>query len=111
MAVRPGRVTTVTASGREERVAELLREAAGLHHAVYRIVDGDDPDWAGWYAHWLTTLSELPEVLGRAPVRSELTAALVRLGRETPTGPGAAPWEEAYARAIVAEFAEGEPGG
>jgi hypothetical protein len=49
--------------------------------------------------------------LGRAPVRSELTATLVRLGRETPTGPGAAPWEEAYARAIVAEFAEGEPGG
>jgi len=32
------------------RVAELLREAAETHHVVYRIVDGDDPDWASWYA-------------------------------------------------------------
>ena len=30
-------------------IAELLHEAAETHHVVYRIVDGDDPDWASWY--------------------------------------------------------------
>lgn len=90
---------------REERVAALLREAAELHHAVYRIADGDDPDWASWYSDWLVRLSELPAVLGAAPVRSALTAALVRLDRERAAGPGGTPWQEDYARALVAEFA------
>ena len=55
-------------------VAHLLHEAAETHHVVYRIVDGDDPDWASWYADWLLTLSELPQLLGAAPVRSHLVA-------------------------------------
>ena len=42
------------------KLSELLREAAETHHVVYRIVDGDDPDWASWYADWLVELSELP---------------------------------------------------
>ena len=54
------------------RVAELLHEAGETHHVVYRIVDGDDPDWASWYADWLLNLSELPQILGSTPVRSEL---------------------------------------
>lgn len=51
-------------------IAELLHEAAETHHVVDRIVDGDDPDWASWYADWLLDHSELPELLGAAPVRS-----------------------------------------
>src|SRR5262249_37586265 len=51
-------------------IADLLHEAAETHHVVYRIVDGDDPDWASWYADWLLDHSELPELLGRKPVRS-----------------------------------------
>jgi hypothetical protein len=31
---------------RDRRLAELLQEAAEIHHTVYRITDGDDPDWA-----------------------------------------------------------------
>ena len=53
-------------------IADLLHEAAETHHVVYRIVDGDDPDWASWYAEWLLTLSELPQLLGSTPVRSHL---------------------------------------
>jgi len=34
------------------RIAELLHEAAETHHTVHRITDGDDPDWASWYADW-----------------------------------------------------------
>ena len=42
-----------------------------------RIVDGADDDWASRYAHWLINLSELPEILGVKPVRSELIYLLV----------------------------------
>lgn len=73
------------------RIAELLHEAAETHHRVYRITDGDDPDWASWYAHWLTELSELPEVLGRKPVPSELVYLLVLLDKEVRQGLGAHP--------------------
>jgi hypothetical protein len=83
------------------RIADLLREAAATHHTVYRIVDGDDPDWASWYADWLLGLSELPDLLGARPVRSHLVHALVELDR---VQPGDGPWEEAYAAALLERF-------
>jgi hypothetical protein len=64
------------------RIRVLLAEAAATHHRVYRIVDGNDADWASCYANWLIKLSELPELLGRAPVRSELVYLLVRLDKD-----------------------------
>jgi hypothetical protein len=45
-------------------VAALLEEPAATHHRAYRITDGTDEDWASWYADWLLTLSELPQLLG-----------------------------------------------
>jgi hypothetical protein len=45
-------------------------------------VDGEDADWASWYADWLMNLSELPKLLGRAPVRSELVYMLVKLDKD-----------------------------
>src|SRR5262245_49898669 len=77
-------------------LADLLHEAAETHHVVYRITDGDDPDWASWYADWLLNLSELPEILGSRPVRSHLIHALVQLDRDyTNTGPDER-WEDWY---------------
>ncbi len=79
------------------RIAELLHEAAETHHVVYRIVDGDDPDWASWYADWLLDLSQLPDLLETRPVRSHLVHALVELDRNfTAEGPDE-PWEAWYA--------------
>jgi len=83
-----------------DAIARLLREAAETHHVVYRITDGDDPDWASWYAGWLLDLSELPSLLGSRPVRSHLVHALVELDRAHPAG-GAERWEDAYARGLV----------
>ena len=88
-------------SDRVTRIADLLHEAAELHHAVYRITDGDHDDWASWYADWLIDLSELPEILGTRPVRSELITELVLAAREQNDDP----WEQAYARRIVERFA------
>jgi hypothetical protein len=83
-------------------VRDLLHEAAELHHTVWRIVDGDDPDWASWYADWLINLSELPAVLGKRPVRSELVYELVRLGKEHASHSPDEPWEDYYARELIA---------
>lgn len=87
-----------------ERVAELLHEAAETHHTVYRITDGDDPDWASWYADWLLNLSELPDVLGMRPVRSELVYQLVALDKEFTSTPRDEAWEAFYARMLVDRF-------
>src|SRR5213595_3887153 len=64
------------------QISELLHEAGETHRRVYRIVDGADDDWASWYGDWLVRLSELPDLLGTTPVRSELVYMLVRLDKE-----------------------------
>lgn len=87
-----------------DQIADLLREAAETHHQVYRITDGEDPDWASWYADWLIGLSELPEILGRRPIRSELVYLLVLLDKDITERRPNAPWQAYYARRIVAHF-------
>jgi hypothetical protein len=87
-----------------DRIAELLHEAAETHHTVYRIVDGDDPDWASWYASWLLELSELPAELGATPIRSHLVHALVELDREYAAGAPGESWESWYARGLRERF-------
>jgi hypothetical protein len=80
-----------------DKIADLLHEAGETHHLVYRIVDGDDPDWASWYADWLLHLSELPQLLGAAPVRSHLIHALVQLDRDYLSESPSERWETFYA--------------
>ena len=89
------------------RISALLHEAGETHHLVYRIVDGDDPDWASWYADWLLNLSELPQILGTKPVRSELVWLLVALDKGyTEAGPDT-PWPDWYAERILSHLAPG----
>jgi hypothetical protein len=88
-----------------EQVRSLLHEVAETHHQVYRITDGADDDWASWYADWLTRLSELPDLLGRRPVRSELTHHLVALDEEYTAAAPDEPWEEFYAKRLAQVFA------
>jgi hypothetical protein len=87
-------------------IADLLHEAAETHHVVFRITDGDDPDWASWYADWLLDHSELPALLGTAPVRSHLVHALVELDRAYVSGPQDRRWEDVYADALVERFGQ-----
>ena len=92
---------------RAEKVSGLLHEAGETHHRVFRITDGADDDWASWYAQWLVTLSELPELLGGKVVRSELTYMLVRLDKEYARQPKEEHWEDYYARALLDHFGPG----
>ncbi len=87
-----------------DQVTKLLHEAAETHHQVYRIVDGDDPDWASWYADWLIELSELPEILGSKPVRSELIYELVKANKDFTAQSPQESWHSFYARALVKAF-------
>jgi hypothetical protein len=87
-----------------ERVAALLHEAGETHHVVYRIVDGDDPDWASWYADWLLELSELPEILGTKPVRSELVWLLVSLDKEYSRVSPEEPWPQWYSERMLEHY-------
>lgn len=89
----------------EQKISELLHEAGETHHRVYRITDGDDPDWASWYADWLIRLSELPQLLGRTPVRSELVYMLVKLDKDYSSQARKAPWERYYAAELRKHFA------
>ena len=92
---------------RHTSVGDLLHEAAETHHRVFRISDGADDDWASWYANWLVTLSELPELLGAKLVRSELTWLLVRLDKEYAERRPDAPWADYYADELVRHFSRG----
>jgi hypothetical protein len=86
------------------RISALLHEAAETHHVVYRITDGDDPDWASWYADWLLDHSELPDELGSAPVRSHLVHALVQLDHDYMAAGPDEVWEDWYAARLVEQF-------
>ena len=89
---------------RSAKVAGLLHEAAATHHQVFRITDGADDDWASWYAEWLVTLSDVPELLGGKVVRSELTYLLVRLDKEYTERRVTERWEDYYARELIRHF-------
>lgn len=87
-------------------IADLLHEVSETHHVVFRITDGDDPDWASWYADWLLDHSELAELLGATPVRSHLVHALVELDRAYVADKPGERWEDVYARGLVARFGQ-----
>ena len=86
------------------KLSELLHTAGETHHMVFRIVDGADDDWATWYADWLVNLSELPELLGTTPVRSELTYRLVSLAKEYAETKTDVTWEDFYAARLIERF-------
>jgi hypothetical protein len=92
-----------------EQVSSLLHEAGETHHRVYRIIDGADDDWASWYAQWLIDLSELPDLLGVKPVRSELIYLLVSLDKQYTADDPGEPWERYYARQILDHFQPSGP--
>lgn len=87
-----------------QEVSSLLHEAAETHHRVFRIVDGADDDWASWYADWLINLSELPVLLKRKPVRSELVYLLVGLDKQYIADSSDEPWESYYASRLLDHF-------
>jgi hypothetical protein len=90
--------------GDTDRIAALMDEASNVHGAYYRIIAGDDDDWATFYSEWLVNHSELPDLLGRKPIRAELTAALVKLDRDYSDQSPDQPWPQWYAERLDQQF-------
>jgi hypothetical protein len=86
------------------KVSALLHEVGETHHVVYRITDGADDDWATFYSDWLVNHSELPQLVGRDPVRSELTWMLVQLDKDYTAQQPGGKWEDWYAERLVSHF-------
>ena len=95
---------TVTVNDIAKKISDLLHEVGETHHIVFRITDGEDPDWASWYSEWLTQHSELPDLLGAKPVRSELTYMLVQLDKEYAAESPNQPWSDWYAARLIEHF-------
>jgi hypothetical protein len=91
-------------TGGLEQISGLLHETGEIHHRVFRIVDGADDDWASWYAQWLIDLSELPDLPGARPVRSELTYLLVSPDKQYTAEASGEPWGTYYAGQILRHF-------
>jgi hypothetical protein len=89
---------------RIRQVSDLLDEAGEVHHVVYRITDGADDDWASFYADWLINHSELPEMLGRVPIRSHLVHELVECERRFAAAGQSGRWQDFYADRIIERF-------
>ena len=85
-------------------IAALLDEVGETHHQVFRITDGEDADWASWYADWLIEHSELPTLLGTTPVRSDLVYLLVVLDKEYTQAAPTPRWQDYYASRLVEHF-------
>lgn len=82
-------------------LSTLLHQAAETHHLVFAITDGDDPDWATWYADWLVNLSRFSDLVGTRPPRSAVTYQLVSLDKEYAEAGSSEPWEDFYAARLM----------
>jgi hypothetical protein len=88
----------------QARVAELLQRVGEIHHMVFADTDGNDDDWATFYSDWLLTHSDLPQLLGRRPIRSHLTRDLVDLDEQYTKLAPPKPWPVWYAEHLITTY-------
>ena len=76
-------------------LAELFDRAGHAHHQAFLATNGDDPEWAVWYAEWL--LDPLGRLLDRAYTVEELTALLKTVDQHHRERAPSADWPMYYA--------------
>ncbi|MGF1465962.1 MAG: glutathione S-transferase N-terminal domain-containing protein [Sandaracinaceae bacterium] len=82
-----------------DRIAALLRETAEAHHQAFAATDGQDPDWAIWYAEHLG--GRIDEVLGVERGRTDLVRFLAQADEEHRARAPEAAWTAFYADLLV----------
>jgi hypothetical protein len=83
----------------EQRLIELLQQAGSAHHRAYSHSNGEDADWALWYAHYLH--SRVQEQIEKSLTISELVYLLVAAERARTKEASSADWPAYYARFFV----------
>jgi NAD(P)H-hydrate epimerase len=85
-------------AGAALRLAGLLTETAAAHHQAYSHTNGEDVEWALWYAGYLH--DRLPAITGKPMTKSELVYLLVGAERAR-SAAQVADWPAFYAEFIL----------
>ncbi len=82
-----------------DKLTALFKETGKAHHEAFAATDGEDPDWAIWYADYLH--DRLLPFLAAPITRSRIVFCLVAIADEHETADPGAPWTGFYARRIL----------
>jgi len=89
-----------------DSLVDHLREAGHAHHAAFAATDGEDSDWAIWYAEFL--MNPLAEKLHMSFHQSQLIYCLMNADFEHQARAPDSDWAEYYADAIVERYVPSE---
>lgn len=87
-----------------DAVAALLNRAEHVHAAAFESVNGEDPNWATFYADWLLGHSSLSSMVGGAPTSVSLAAILAQLDERYVSEKPDEAWESYYAKGLIEHF-------
>ena len=96
-------MTSGSAPGLTDRLADLFRETGTAHHQAFIQTDGADPDWPLWYAERLQ--ERVGRLVGRPFTRSELVHFLVLADKEYARQSPRQDWPVFYADLFVQRYA------
>ena len=82
-----------------QKLAELFRQTGKAHHDAFIETDGEDPEWALWYAEYLQ--ERIRPFLASSLTRSRLVFCLVGADNEHRAIDSDVPWPEYYAGHIL----------
>lgn len=82
-----------------DAIATILAETGRAHHEAFAATDGEDPDWAIWYANYAR--DKLAERTGMDFTLSELVYCLIRTDIEHQARSPDSDWADFYAREMV----------
>ena len=87
-----------------DAVAAELSEVEHVHATAFASVDGEDSDWAIFYANRLIDHSSLPSIVGDALASVPLAQTLAELDRCYVAEKPDETWERYYARGLLERY-------
>ena len=82
-----------------EKLAALFKETGNAHHEAFAATDGEDPDWAIWYADYIQ--ARVSDLLDTQLTRSQLIYCLMFVEFERAARSPDAEWTAYYADHLV----------
>ena len=89
----------MTTEAQVTQLAELFKQTGEAHHQVFLETDGEDPEWALWYAEYLH--ERLAPFLAAPLTRSRLVFCLIGADEEHRATESDVPWPEYYAHRFL----------
>lgn len=86
-----------------QQLEALLAEAGPAHHQAFAATDGEDPEWAGWYAVYVQ--GRLNGLLGTSLTVEEIAGLLTAAEKERAKHNPDAEWTHYYAEYLLEPYA------